>query len=513
MNNLLTGWTSCTLSELLESLESGSRPRGGVKGIIDGVPSLGGEHLTYNGRFDFNKIRYVPEEFAVRMTKGHIKKNDILIVKDGATTGKTAFVSDSFPFENAVVNEHVFICRPTRFIESKFLFRFLISEEGQRRILDNFQGSAQGGINTSFAPNTIVPLAPLNEQHRIVEKLDYLLAKVEAARERLERIPHILKRFRQAVLAAAVSGELTRDWRERNPDVEDAKTLYIKIQNLITMKYEEECRKAAKEGRRKPKDQRKNKKSRNNVGEIPELPETWIYGRLEELTYLVTDGTHRTPKYKSNGIPFLSVKNVRPFKIYDDDIKYISNEEYKEINSRCNPEKGDILYTKVGATFGYAAEIKLDYSFSIFVSLALIKPVEYFLSEYAEITMNSEIIFKQARERVSGIGTPDLHLIEIRDFHIPLPPLEEQKEIVKRVETLFQIAERVEARYQNANAQVDKLAQSILAKAFRGELVPQDPNDESAAALLEQIKAEKDRRESVALPKASGDKKQRRKGR
>ena len=143
-----------------------------------------------------------------------------------------------------------------------------------------------------------------------------------------------------------------------------------------------------------------------------------------------------------------------------------------------------------------------SYSFSIFVSLVLIKPVnKFFTSFYAEIVMNSEIIFMQARERVSGIGTPDLHLIEIRDFRIPLPPIDEQKEIVRRVETLFRKADEIEERYKKAKVFVDKITQSILAKAFRGELVPQDPDDESASVLLEKIRAEKTKHETKGREK------------
>jgi type I restriction enzyme S subunit len=180
---------------------------------------------------------------------------------------------------------------------------------------------------------------------------------------------------------------------------------------------------------------------------------------------------------------------VRPFLVRDTDIKFISEEEHRQINTRCNPEKGDVLYTKVGATFSYAAVVELDYSFSIFVSLALLKPVTpYFSSAFAELVMNSTVIFKQARERVSGIGTPDLHLIEIRDFRAPLPPLPEQQEIVRRVGALLALADQLEARYAKAKAYVEKLAPSLLARAFRGELVPQDPNDEPASVLLKRIR-------------------------
>ena len=155
-------WIETNLDALLVDLESGSRPKGGVRGISSGVPSIGGEHLSNNGGFHFDKIKYVPEEFSTGMKKGHISKHDILIVKDGATTGKVSFVGEKFPYESAVVNEYVFICRPKNEINPRFLFRYLYSKEGQDRILSNFKGSAQGGINLSFAPNTKVRFATVH---------------------------------------------------------------------------------------------------------------------------------------------------------------------------------------------------------------------------------------------------------------------------------------------------------------------------------------------------------------
>ena len=141
---------------------------------------------------------------------------------------------------------------------------------------------------------------------------------------------------------------------------------------------------------------------------------------------------------------------------------------------------------------------RLDYEFSLFVSVALLKPIRVgFSPEYAEIVMNVPVVFDQARERVSGSGVPDLHLIEIRDFAIPLPPVAEQSEIVRRVDALSALADKIEARVHSATARVEKITQAILAKAFRGELVPTEAElarqegreYEPAAALLEHIRA------------------------
>jgi len=218
------GWTWCSLDALTFTLESGGRPKGGVKNIQSGVPSIGGEHLNDEGGFRFDKIRYVPESYFAQMQKGLIKRNDILIVKDGATTGKTSFVDDNFPFEKAAVNEHVFILRGfSEVVEQRYLFRFLFSQEGQRQILEKFQGSAQGGINTKFVINFPIPLPPLPEQRLIVARVEALLGKIRQAKVAVTKAAHILGMevkdsasggLIQTILAKAFRGELTADFRE-----------------------------------------------------------------------------------------------------------------------------------------------------------------------------------------------------------------------------------------------------------------------------------------------------------
>ncbi|MBS1952272.1 MAG: Type I restriction-modification system, specificity subunit S [Cytophagales bacterium] len=443
-----------------------------------GFPIIRIRDLKYNKTETFYTEDF-PREYL-------IANGDLLIGMDGD------FICYEWSGGQAALNQRVCKLIPNeKYLLKKFLFYGI---NGYLKAIQDVTSSVTvkhlSSIDIGNIPFT---LPPLPEQQRIVVKLDALFEKIESNKQRLEKIPKILKRFRQSVLAAAVSGKLTEDWRLKNKKVENANSLFENIQKAIDEKLEKETKQANVNGKRKPKDQRKNKKADFHETELDSLPETWEYFRLEDITYLVTDGTHHTPKYQENGFKFLSVKNVRPFKIRDEEIKYITEKEYREINSRCNPERGDILYTKVGATFGYACVNNLDYPFSIFVSLALIKPVYGLLnSKYLEAVMNSETVFKQARERISGIGTPDLHLIEIRDFKIPLCPVEEQDEIVKRLNSFFELADKLESRYAKAKAMLDKFPQSILAKAFRGELVSQNPNDEPASVLLERIRQEKE---------------------
>jgi len=207
--NLPTGWEWVKLSSLLAELESGRRPKGGVQNIQTGVPSISGEHIITKGGFDFSKLRYIPQDFALSLKQGWIKKGDILIVKDGATTGKIAYIGDDFPFSRATINEHVFRVRgkPDRILQ-KYLFYFLYSSAGQEILRATFKGAAIGGINRQFVDSIYVPLPysdnlarSLAEQRRIVARLEALLGEVKAMRQQVEAMQQDINRLMESALA------------------------------------------------------------------------------------------------------------------------------------------------------------------------------------------------------------------------------------------------------------------------------------------------------------------------
>ncbi len=139
-DNLPERWEVKRLGDVIETIDSGGRPKGGVGQIKDGVPSIGAEYLNDSGGFNFEKIRFIPEEFYNTMTRGKIQIYDVLLVKDGATTGKVSFVDEKFPYKKAAINEHVFLIRGNdQVILQKYLFYFISSEEGQKQIRINFQ--------------------------------------------------------------------------------------------------------------------------------------------------------------------------------------------------------------------------------------------------------------------------------------------------------------------------------------------------------------------------------------
>lgn len=215
-------WQIKKLRSVCKDLQSGKRPKGGVQGIETGIPSIGAGHLNYNGGFKFEKIKFVPQDFATKMSKGIIIKNDIIVVKDGATTGKTSFVGNDFPFEHAVINEHVFILRLKEEVLPKFAFYKLFSATGNKEILEDFRGAAQGGISSGFLDKVNIPLPTLPEQQSIVSKIEELFSDLENGKQQLQLAKQQLKVYRQSLLKWAfegrltnkvVNGELPKGWR------------------------------------------------------------------------------------------------------------------------------------------------------------------------------------------------------------------------------------------------------------------------------------------------------------
>lgn len=164
--------TTIALSELIQALESGARPQGGVDEHGD-VLSIGAEHLSDDGRLELNKPKRIPRAFFESMSSGKVAAADILIVKDGATTGKVALVASDALSSDAAVNEHVFrIALDTSKADPAFVFRFLQSPRGQAQVMRGFHGATVGGITRSFVDGVSVPIPSLPEQRRIAAMFD-----------------------------------------------------------------------------------------------------------------------------------------------------------------------------------------------------------------------------------------------------------------------------------------------------------------------------------------------------
>ncbi|EIK2267043.1 restriction endonuclease subunit S [Vibrio cholerae] len=327
-----------------------------------------------------------------------------------------------------------------------------------------------------------------------------------------------IKKLRELILELAVRGKLV----PQDPTDEAASVLLERI-------AEEKAQLVKEKKIKKPK-----KLPEITEDDIPfKLPEGWSWGRVNELSKQVTDGVHHTPKYIDEGVPFISVKDLDGKTVSFDDCKYISHEQHIEINQRCNPEFGDILLCRIG-TLGRATVVDTTEPFSLFVSVGLLKFFnEYLTSSYLHKVFHSPLLLKQYDEiKAGGSHTNKLNLGDIPRLWLPIPPINEQHRIVAKVDELMALCDQLEQQTEASldahqvlvetllatltNSQdatelmanwarisehfdtlftteqsIDQLKQTILQLAVMGKLVPQDPNDEPAAILLERIAEEK----------------------
>ncbi|EJP1190054.1 restriction endonuclease subunit S, partial [Salmonella enterica] len=324
-------------------------------------------------------------------------------------------------------------------------------------------------------------LAPLAEQKIIAEKLDTLLAQIDSTKARLEQIPQILKRFRQAVLAAAVSGNLTAEWRmNNNSNIVEEEIEKVK-NKLIAKKIIKKDLIYSKLDRKYP------------------IPSDWLYVKLQSIATKITDGEHKTPKREPAGQLLISARNIQDGYLKLSDVDYVGDAEFQKLRNRCDPDSGDVLISCSGS-IGRVCLVDENSKYVMVRSVALIKLMQDFvINKYMMYLLQSPLLQKEIEENSKSTAQANLFLGPIKNLGIPLPPVPEQAEIVRRVEQLFAYADTIEKQVNSALTRVNSLTQSILAKAFRGELTAQwrteNPSlisgENSAAALLEKIKAER----------------------
>ncbi len=399
---------------------------------------------------------YVSEEIALEYKSYQPQKDDILITMTGTRFKRDyGFVCRVDQKVDALINQRVGRIRNNHDIsDSKYLSYFLMSNSFQDEFFEGETGGvSQGNVGSKHILSCNLFLPPLAEQQVIADKLDELLAQVESTKVRLDAIPAILKSFRQSVLAAAVSGKLTEEWRERKGN----------IWQLLTIGDLGEV----KGGKRLPKGE-----------ELVEQNTGFPYIRAGQLKL----GT------------VISTNDARSKQLF------LTPETQSKI-SRYTVDTGDLYLTIVGASIGDAGVIPGHYSGANLTENAakitdFKKPVE---SEFLSYWLRSQELQDLIKLEIKSGAQGKLALKRIKELPAPYTDISEQTEIVRRVEELFAFADKVEAQVNAAQARVNNLTQSILAKAFRGELTADwraaNPElisgDNSAEALLEKIKVER----------------------
>jgi type I restriction enzyme S subunit len=451
IDELPKGWASSELERISEI-----NPRH-PKGLGDDIPVTFVPMAALSEskpEFEFTEERPLGE---VRKGFTHFAERDVLFAKitPCMENGKGAVARGLRNMLGCATTE-VHVVRPLADISPDYIYRFLAQRSVRREAKEHFTGSAgQARVPKSFIEEIEIPVPPLAEQMRIVAKLEKLSGQVDVCQQRLAKISALLKRFRQSVLAAACSGRLTADWREAN--------------------------------------------SAKAVESAEDLPDGWSLASVGDVLESLKYGTATKCGYERLGVPVLRIPNVVSGKVDHADLKF-AELPAKEL-SQLRLTSGDILLIRsngsvslVGRT-AIVSEEEKDFAYAGYLirlrpNRAKVRPdfLNLVLASY-DIRLQIEL------EARSTSGVNNINTEEVKALRFQLPLLAEQQEIVSRVERLFALADRLEARFTAGRKQVNSITQAILAKAFRGELVPTEfelskaegRSFETAEKLLERI--------------------------
>jgi type I restriction enzyme S subunit len=340
-----------------------------------------------------------------------------------------------------------------------------------------------------------VLLPPYNEQKRIAEKIEELFSKIDNGIQSLRKVKKQLNHYRQSVLKAAVEGKLTQEWREENRDsLESADQLLEHILQERRERWEEQYRKKYED---KGKDLPKNWKSRYSEPESPdesdlnELPSGWRWITIEQLADVETGATplRSESEYWENGtIPWITSSVVNQSKVKSAD-EYTTKKALKETNIKYFP-KGTIVMAMYGEgkTRGKFTELDIEATTNQACAGIITQDTGRIVKPFLKLFLKYN--YERIRLKASGGVQPNLNLGIIRSIDLPLPPLKEQQEIVGRAERILSVIEQHENVVNTELKRASKIKQSILKKAFQGNLVYQDPDDEPAGELLRRINSE-----------------------
>lgn len=295
-------------------------------------------------------------------------------------------------------------------------------------IIKQSQGMGILNISTSTIEKNTFPLPPLAEQGRIVAKIEELFAGIDAGVENLKSVKNQIALYRQSVLKSAFDGTLykTTEW---NIDV------------------------------------------------------------LKNLCSVISDGDHQPPPKAKNGIPFIMISNINKNLINFEDTNFVSENYYTSLSEKRKPKWGDVLYSVVGS-YGIPVLIDFQKEFCFQRHIALLRPnTNKIFSKFLFYMLRSRNVYNQATDCSTGTAQKTVPLSGLREIHIPVPTFAEQERIVAEIESRFERADALETAVDRALNDAEKLKQAVLKKAFRGELVPQNPDDEPASVLLDRIRA------------------------
>jgi len=500
---LPTTWVDCTLDDLLVQISNGANVAQHEERV--GYP-ISRIETIWNETIDTERVRYIKETDSDFVAKYALREGDILLshINSDMHLGKTALYQSNPPVLIHGIN--LLLIRLAKSVSSKFInYQFkLLRTKGA--FVDVAQRAVnQSSINQKKLKTFSLVLPPINEQHRIVAKIEELFSELDKGIESLKHAQKQLKLYRQALLKHAFEGKLTEQWRKENADqLETAEQLLERIKQERESRYQQQLKEwqaavnqweaDGKEGKkltkpRKPKDLKPIEQDIQKT--LSALPEGWAWEKLGWMTTGVEYGTSAKSQ-KQGSHPVLRMGNIQNAKFDWSDLVYTSVEEEIE---KYLLRVGDVLFNRTNSPelVGKTA-IYTEATPALFAGyLIRVNQIDcVVISQYLNLFLNSHVAKQYGNTvKTDGVNQSNINGEKLSNYPFPYCSFAEQRKVVEILDEKLSVIDACLSDTEINLARSDALRQSILKKAFSGQLVPQDPNDEPASALLDRIAKEK----------------------
>lgn len=390
-----------------------------------GIPFINAGAIV-NGEIEEEEFNYISEEKYDALRAGKIQQGDILYCLRGSL-GKTAIVKQNL---KGAISSSLCILRTNDSLQKEFLYYLLCSNIiGYQQVLAE-NGSAQPNLSAASVIGYMIPLPPLPEQQRIVDRIENLFAKLDEAKQKAQDALDSFETRKAAILHKAFTGELTAQWRKEH-----------------------------------------------DVG-----MESWEEKTLESVCNSIFDGDHMPPPKSEQGIPFLVISNVNTGHLSFEDTRFVPESYYEALSDTRKPQYGDVLYTLVGS-YGIPVIVDREIPFCFQRHMALLKPKDV-NSYYLWYILQSREMFEKAASIATGTAQLTVPIKGLRRLKFNCASADEQTEIVRILDDLLAKEQQAKEAAEKMLEQIDLTKKAILARAFRGELGTNDPSEESAVELL-----------------------------
>lgn len=439
-----------------------------------------------------------------------LRTGDVLVSMTRPNLNAVALVPEQL--DGAIGSTGFHVLR-SRWLRPEFLLRLVQSQ----RFVDEMSALVQGALYPAVRPKDIAAFTFAFEtpaqQSRIVAKLEELLSDLDVGVAELKAAQNKLAQYRQSLLKAAVEGALTAEWRATHTSSETGTQLLARI--LIERRARWEAKQLAKfaeQGKTPPKDWQKKypEPVQPDTTDLPELPEGWAWASVAQISsdekFSLAIGPFgsnlKVPDYRDSGVPLVFVRNIRSGNYGGEYTKYVTPEKAEELNAH-SIQSGDVLVTKMGEPPG-DSDVYPENQPPAVITADCIKircEPNLMIAGFLKAAINSEIGKSQIRPMTQGVAQKKVSLGRFINLAVPVPPMDEQ---VSAIQMLSEAESEAAAQLKAidlALKQSTAQRQNILRAAFAGQLVPQDPNDAPASALLERIRAERAERAKQPKPR------------